>query len=105
VSENQLEHVIKLCNMYGKSIRCVNDQAISAYKGINIHVDYTKFNQIKKININTQKCKLEPGATFSDLNSTLSSYGFYLPYVIPGLNESADSIQVDQAVQENRLCL
>ncbi len=44
VSENQLEHVIKLCNMYGKSIRCVNDNAISAFKGINIHIDYSQFN-------------------------------------------------------------
>ena len=44
VSENQLEHVIKLCNTYNKSIRCLNDHAISAYKGINIHIDYSKFN-------------------------------------------------------------
>ena len=53
VSENQIEYVIKLCNQYYKSIRSSNDQAISAYKGINIHVDYSQFDQIKKINLNT----------------------------------------------------
>ena len=36
VSENQLEHVIKLCNTYKKSVKSMNDHAISAYKGINI---------------------------------------------------------------------
>ncbi len=95
VSENQLEHVIKLCNIHSKTIRCINDHAISAYKGINIHIDYSKFDRIKKININTQKCKLEPGATFSKLNQTLSGYGFYLPYVTPELNENTDLISVD----------
>ena len=68
VSENQLEHVIKLCNLYGKSVRSVNDNAISAYKGINILLDYSEFNHLKKINIKTQKVKLEPGLTFSELN-------------------------------------
>ena len=43
VSENQLEHVIKLCNTYNKSIRCLNNHAKSAYKGININFDYSKF--------------------------------------------------------------
>jgi len=51
VSENQLEHVIKLCNIYKKSVRSLNDHAISAYKGINILLDYTTFNQIKRVNI------------------------------------------------------
>jgi len=45
--------VIKLCNIYDKSVRSDNDHAISAYKGINILLDYTSFNQIRKININT----------------------------------------------------
>ena len=95
VSENQIEYVIKLCNQYAKTVRSDKDHAISAFKGINILVDYTVFDQIKKINVNTQKCKLEPGATFSALNNALSTYGFYVPFVVPGLNESADSIQVD----------
>ncbi len=51
VSENQLEHVIKICNIYKKSVRSVNDHAISAYRGINILLDYTIFNQIKRVNI------------------------------------------------------
>lgn len=105
VSENQLEHMIKLCNIYSTTIRCVNDHADSSFKGNNLYLDYSKFDRVKKININTQKCKLEPGATFSLLNQTLAGYGFYLPYVIPELNENTDFISVDQAVQENRLCL
>ena len=44
VSENQLEHVIKICNLYRKSVRSINDHAISAYKGINILLDYSMFN-------------------------------------------------------------
>lgn len=44
VSENQLEHVIKMCNIYKKSVRSLNDHAISAYKGINILLDYSVFD-------------------------------------------------------------
>jgi hypothetical protein len=68
VSENQLEHVIKLCNVYKKSVRSLNDHAISAYKGINILLDYTAFNQIKRVNIPDSKCKTEPGITLTSLN-------------------------------------
>ena len=68
VSENQLEHVIKLCNHFRKSVRSCNDHFDSAYKHINILLDYTAFNQIKKINLNTQRCKMEPGTTFVGLN-------------------------------------
>lgn len=50
-SENQLEHVLKVCNTYRKSVRSINDHAISAYKGINILLDYSMFNQIKRVNI------------------------------------------------------
>lgn len=95
VSENQLEHLIKLCNQYGKTIRCNNDHAISAFKAINVNIDYTQFSQIKKVNVNTQKCKLEPGATFSELNRLLAMQGFYVPFVVPDLNETAESISVD----------
>lgn len=105
MSENQIEHVIKLCTQHRKTVRCQHDHNISAFKGINVLIDYTTFNQIKKINVNTQKCKMEPGATFAELNRALSLYGFYVPYVVPQLNEGAEVISVDQAVQENRLCL
>ncbi len=98
VSENQLEHMVRLCNIYGKSMRCVTDPNISAFKAVNLLLDYTTFNQIKKINVNTQKCKLEPGATFLALNRALSTYGFYVPYVVPRLNEDSDRITLDQAV-------
>ena len=87
------------------AVRSENDHNISAYKGINILIDYKQFDQIKKINVNTQKCKLEPGATFMALNKALAMYGFYVPYVVPQLNEDSDGIQIDQAVQENRLCI
>jgi hypothetical protein len=68
VSENQLEHVIKLCNTYRKSVRSLNDHAISAYKGINILLDYSMFNQIKRVNIPDSKCKTEPGIGIGSLN-------------------------------------
>ena len=90
--------MVKLCNQYNKTIRCVNDHNDSAFKGINLYLDYSTFDKVKKINVNTQKCVLEPGATFSQLNQTLKGFSFYLPYVIPELNESTDSISVDQAV-------
>ena len=41
VSENQLEYVIKQCSIHGKAIRCLNDHAISAFKGINVIIDYS----------------------------------------------------------------
>ncbi len=65
------------------AVRCERDHNISAFKNINILIDYTQFGSIKKINVNTQKCKLEPGATFSALNRALKLYGFYVPYVVP----------------------
>ena len=65
VSENQLEHVIKLGNTYRKTVRSNNDHAISAYKDLNIYVDYSKFNQIKRVNLFDQKCKTEPGITLA----------------------------------------
>lgn len=68
VSENQLEHVIKLCNIYRKSVRSINDHSISAYKGISILLDYSIFNQIKRVNIPDSKCKSEPGITLASLN-------------------------------------
>ena len=99
VSENQLEYVIKLCNTYAKSVRCSTDPNISAYKGINILLDMSEFDQIKKINMNTQKCKMEPGTTFSKLyRELLLPHGFYVPFVVPGLNEDVEKISIDQAV-------
>jgi len=97
--------MIKLCNIYGKTVKCKEDPNISAFKAVNLILDYSAFNQVKKINVNTQKCKLEPGATFVQINRALSGYGFYVPYVVPLLNEKTDRISIDQAVQENRLCL
>ena len=35
----------------------------------------------------------------------MSPYHFYVPYVIPDLNQKVEEIQIDQAVQENRLCI
>ena len=92
VSENQLEHVIKLCNQHRMAVRSENDHNISAFKGINILIDYSQFDQIKKINVSTQKCKLEPGATFTALNRALALQGFYVPFVVPQLNEDSDTI-------------
>jgi FAD/FMN-containing dehydrogenase len=68
VTENQLEHVIKMCNAHKKSVRSLNDHAISAYKGINILLDYSIFDQIKRLNIPDSKCKTEPGITLERLN-------------------------------------
>jgi hypothetical protein len=53
VSENQVEHMIKLCNLYGKTVKCKEDPNISAFKAVNLILDYSTFNQIKKINVNT----------------------------------------------------
>lgn len=92
VSENQLEHVLKVCNTYRKSVRSHNDHAISAYKGINILLDYTMFNQIKRVNIPDSKCKTEPGITLATLNQQLKFFNFYVPYIMPGLNENVDDI-------------
>jgi FAD/FMN-containing dehydrogenase len=87
--------MVKLCNLYGKTLKCRNDPNVSAFKDVNLILDYSQFNQIKKINVNTQKCKLEPGATFESLNNALGVYGFYVPYVVPLLNENAAEISLD----------
>jgi len=97
--------VLKLCNTYRKSLKSLNDHAVSAYKGINIYLDYNQFNQIKRVNMHDCKCKTEPGITLAELNTQLKIFNFYVPYITPGLNERADQIQLDQAVQENRICL
>eukprot|EP00347_Sterkiella_histriomuscorum_P003082 403365660 len=94
-----------MCNIYKKSVRSQNDHAISAYKGINILLDYSNFDQIKRLNIPDSKCKTEPGITLDKLNSQLLPFNFYVPYITPGLNENPQEIQLDQAVQENRICL
>lgn len=92
VSENQLEHVIKMCNIYRKSVKSLNDHAISAYKGINILLDYTVFDQIKRVNIPDSKCKTEPGITLVKLNHQLRPFDFYVPYIAPTLNENPSEI-------------
>lgn len=84
--------MIKLCNVYKKSVRSINDHSISAYKGINILLDYSMFNQIKRVNIPDNKCKTEPGITLPALNQQLKPFDFYVPYIIPNLNENADDI-------------
>ena len=45
--------MVKLCNQYNKTIRCVNDHNDSAFKGINLYLDYSTFDKVKKINVNT----------------------------------------------------
>ncbi len=82
--------MIKLCNLYKKSVRSVNDHSISAYKGINILLDYSVFNQIKRVNIPDSKCKTEPGITLASMNQQLKAFDFYVPYITPDLNENAD---------------
>lgn len=49
---------------------------------------------------------MESGITFADLNSQLMKQNLYVPYVVPQLNDrDVTKIQIDQAIQENRLSL
>lgn len=85
LSVNQLEYVLKLCNKYKKSLRSVNDNLYNEGHPVNVWVDYTDFNVIKKVYPHKKQVNTDPGVTLSELNLALQPYGLYVPYVIPEL--------------------
>lgn len=71
LSVNQLEYVLKLCNKYKKSLRCVNDNLYNEGHPVNVWVDYSDFNVIKKVYPGKKQVRTDPGATLTELNDAL----------------------------------
>lgn len=83
----------------------MNDNLYNEGHPVQVWVDYTDFNIIKKVYPHKKQVKTDPGVTLTELNQELQPYGLYVPYVISELFDKDRSQQLDQVIQENRICL
>jgi FAD/FMN-containing dehydrogenase len=78
---------MKLCNLFGKSLRSVNNHLYKEGHDVNMWIDYSQFKKLTKIYPHKNMCRTEPGITLDELNTQLKPYGMYVPYVIPELGD------------------
>ena len=65
----------------------MNDNLYNEGHFVNVWLDYSEFNVIKKVYPNKKQVKTDPGVTLTELNQALQPYGLYVPYVIPELSD------------------
>ena len=60
---------MKVCNMFNKTLRSVNDHLYKTGHEVHLWIDYSEFNQLKKVYTDKVKCRTEPGITLYQLNT------------------------------------
>jgi hypothetical protein len=60
---------MKLCNLFNKSLRSVNNHLYKEGQDVNMWIDYSQLNKLKKIYPHKNMCRTEPGITLYELNT------------------------------------